>query len=359
MDNPLVADLDQVVVGARAAWDALSGQRIFVTGGTGFFGSWLLESFAWANDRLKLSAEMVVLTRDPEGFARKAPHLARHPAIRFHAGDVRSFAFPGGPFAHVIHAATEASAALNLQAPQEMLATILEGTRRTLEFARHAGTRRFLFTSSGAVYGPQPPLLSRLPENYPGRPDPADPRSAYGQGKRLAEELCAHQARETGLEVAFARCFAFVGPYLPLDRHFAIGNFLRDALAGGPIQVNGDGTPYRSYLYAADLAIWLWTILVRGVSCRPYNVGSGRAVTIAETAAAVAQACEPPCEVRIAGTPVPDQLAERYVPSVARAGAELGLRQTIDLPVAIKRTLSWLRANFDTERGPPRDPQDA
>ena len=340
MTNPLAHDLDHVLAHTAGGWDELRGQRLFITGGTGFFGGWLLETLAWANRQLNLGAEALVLSRNPAAFARHAPHLAEDRAIRFLTGDVRTFEFPRGPFSHVIHAATQASATLNADNPQLMFDTIVEGTRRTLSFAAACGAQKFLLISSGAVYGKQPPELAYLPEDHPGAPDPLDPAAAYGEGKRAAELLGALYSRQPGLETKIARGFAFVGPRLPLDAHFAIGNFIRDALRGGPIRVQGDGTPIRSYLYAADLAVWLWQILWRGQSGRAYNVGSESAISIGELARVVADTLGGG-EVLIARAPVPGQPAARYVPSTRRAATELGLEPRVDLTEGIRRTAAW------------------
>lgn len=343
MTQTLTADLDHVVEHMRPLREKLQGARLFITGGTGFIGCWLLESLARANDRLGLGAEALVLTRNLEAFARKAPHLARRPDIRFQAGDVRDFAFPAGRFSHVIHAATEASAKLNDEHPGVMLDTIVTGTRRALDFSVQCGAKQFLLTSSGAVYGRQPATLTHVAEDYTGGPDVSNPQSAYSEGKRMSELLCAIHARQHGLEVKVARIYALVGPYMPLDIHFAMGNFIRDALAGGPIKVNGDGTPYRSYLYAADLAIWLWTILIRGASNRPYNVGSRNPLSIAQVAEAVSRALPGHVPVEIAQKPVPGQPAARLVPETARAQQELGLREWVSLDEGIRRTAQWYK----------------
>lgn len=333
-------DLSHILGHTETFWRDLSGERLFITGGTGFFGIWLLEAILAANTRLDARISATVLSRAPEPFLAKHPHLAG--SFTWMKGDVRDFEFPQGGFSHVIHAATATDARFNASAPDQALDMIVNGTRRVIEFAAQAGTRNLLFTSSGAIYGPQPPELEGMPEDHPGGPDVTDPGSAYAEGKRVAEMQLAIAANAAGLNAKIARCYCFVGPHLPLDWHFAIGNFMRDALAGDDLLIRGDGRPLRSYLHASDLVIWLLTILMKGRSMRPYNVGSEDACSIADLARRVAMLSGTSGKVRILSEPGAGP-APRYIPDTRRARSELGLEQTIALDDAIARTLAWLR----------------
>lgn len=347
--NLLTRDLDEILERTRDEWRTLRGARIFMTGGTGFVGTWLLESIAWANARAGAGIHVTVLTRSPNAFRVKAPHLAGNPAVKFQMGDVRDFSFGPERYTHVIHAATAASAQMNLEAPLEMIDTIVGGTRRVLDFAVASGAQCLLHTSSGGVYGRQPPELALVPEDYAGAPDPMEPWSAYGEGKRLAEHLGMQYSRRHSFEHKIARITALVGPHLPFDIHYAMGNFIRDALLGGPIIISGDGTPYRSYLHIGDLIAWLWVILVRGASNRPYNVGSERPLSILETARLVNEVCSGGrCEIKVAAKPKPDGPAARYVPSTLRARSELGLTEWTPVEEGIRRTVEWYRRRSAT-----------
>jgi dTDP-glucose 4,6-dehydratase len=227
--------------------------------------------------------------------------------------------------------------------PLVMFDTIVEGTRRTLQFAIASSVSKFLFVSSGAVYGPQPPELTHISESFSGGPDPLDRASAYAEGKRAAEMLCV-LAASPRLNSTIARCFAFVGPYMQLNAHFAIGNFVADALRGGPIQVKSDGSAIRSYLYASDLMVWLWTTLLKGRPGHAYNIGSEDALSIAALAHEVAAAAPQTPGVRIASSAQPSVLIHRYVPSTARARQELGLSAEVPLREGIRRTHAWFLA---------------
>jgi len=349
--KPLPADdMGEVVKLAEASFQTLRGARIFVTGGTGFFGHWLLESLLAANRALGLGVHATVLTRDAARFQRESPWIAGDGiagdgAITLLEGDVRTFDFPAQPHSHIVHAATDSGARTPAGAAEAtgtaLEDSILAGTRRVLEFARHTNAQRLLYVSTGAVYGRATPL-PHTPESYLADAPPL-PRGSYEAAKRAAEELCLASGRAGPPAVVLARCFAFVGPHLPLDKHFAIGNFLGAAMAGEPIHIRGDGTPRRSWLYMSDLAVWLWTMLARGAAGRAYNVGSDEGYSIAEAARLTAATLQPALPIQIDGTPLAGAPLNSYVPDIDRARQELGLRVTVPLDEALRRTAAWYR----------------
>ncbi len=312
--------------------DAFDGRTVFVTGGTGFFGYWLLSLFDLLAQR-GIALQVRALSRAPAHFAARAPYLATRPWLTWVSGDIRDF-HDDAPADFILHAATDTHADAHRN-PLVIMDDILLGTRHTLSHAKAAGAARMLFVSSGAVYGPQPADVTHLREDATFACDACHPASAYGEAKRAAEQWSLQFGRQHGIAIPVARCFAFVGAGLPLNGHFAIGNFIGDALAGRPIQVGGDGTPLRSYLYGADLAIWLLQLLARGEHARAYNVGSDEAVAIGALADTVRSVLASPHPVRIVRQGADNAQRNRYVPSIERARHELGLDVWTPLPEAI------------------------
>jgi len=344
----LARELDYILDRSASVWECLRGARIFVTGGTGYYGTWLLESLAWAELRFALNIEVVVLSRNPNQFLAANPFLRTQAFLSFSEGDIRTFHFPDGSFSHLIHAATEASEELNNKNPLLMIDTIVGGTRRALEFAAHAGVKYFLHTSSGAVYGDLPTTHEPVPEDHLWGPDISRPKWAYGEGKRIAELLCCIYGQRHGINCTNARCFATIGPRLPLNTHFAVGNFIADALGERDLTIKGDGTPIRSYIDVADVMVWLLHILVHGRAGSAYNVGSERGYSIAEIANKVRDVLNPKLGITLLGHTIHHQLATVYVPSTFKARSELGLKADIPLKTSIQRTADWeyaLKAN--------------
>jgi nucleoside-diphosphate-sugar epimerase len=332
-------DLDAVLEDTRQLWDDITGKTIFITGGTGFFGIWLQMSFVHINRKLNLGSRLVLLTRNKQSFLEKYPWVRDFTEVTFFEGDITNFEFFEGEVDYVIHAATEASVKLNLEQPLTMFETVVNGTKRVLEFARIKKVKSFLLTSSGAVYGNQPTTIENISEDYVGAPVTSNAGSVYGEGKRMAEVLCAVYHKHYSLPVKIARCYAFIGPFLPLDSHFAAGNFINNIINDRPIIIEGDGTPYRSYMYAADLMTWLWTILFAGEENRPYNAGSDQSITIAGLAQMIAATKEGQ-EVILKTLPS-GQPPLRYVPNTDRAVEELGLKLRNDLATSIDKTIAF------------------
>jgi dTDP-glucose 4,6-dehydratase len=337
-------DLDHIADALRSEWQALSGARLFITGGTGFFGIWLLEALLWVREQRAVDLELVVLTRSADRFVReRAPHLKARAGLEFVQGDLINFEQPSRRCTHILHAASETNLERSADWPARHITTALDGTRRLLDMAVAHQVQAMLVTTSGAVYAQRDTISNgRCVEGPASVQDYISEASVYGQSKRMMEIMTAVAAHTHGFRAPIARCFCFVGPYLSLDSNYAVGNFLSDALAGREIVVSGDGMPLRSYLYAADLVSWLITILTRGRSGVPYNVGGELPVSIGDLARTIARLAGSSDSVLVRGIPSGSPPSV-YLPDLLRARTDLALNVTVNLEDALARTLDWYR----------------
>jgi len=318
---------------ARHPLPELAGRRLFVTGGTGFAGHWLLCALAAAN-AAGADLRATLLSRDPQRFLDARPAWRTAGWLDFVGGDMRDYTPPQGRFDAFIHGAADTAPAA-CRDPASA-AVIADGMRRVLAHAREAGAGRLLCISSGAVYGEPPADGTALAEEHL----PADPQAGdgYTLGKRAMERIAltanAGSDPRTPATVV-ARCFSFVGAGLP--GHLAISRFIADALAGRDIVITGDGRPLRSFLYGADMALWLLALLVRGRAGSACNVGSPQAITLLDAATRVRDTLAPTRKVVVLGheTGAPRQC---YVPDTRRAESELGLAAWTPLAAAIAQT---------------------
>lgn len=332
----LAGDVSEAISATSpAVWDVLRGRSIFLTGGTGFVGKWLMHLLTAANGAGQLGMRLTVLTRDAGTFTRRHPELAQAAGVTLHQGDVATFTFPHGHFDYVLHAALPVATLAG--DGNDLAEKARAGLERVCAGAAQAGALKLLHVSSGAVYGAQPagqPIHESAAWTDPAAND-------YTRAKRAAEDVCA---RQWPFEVVIARCFAFAGPYLEPASGSAAAQFIEAAAQGRDIVIKGNGEPVRSYQYAADMARWLISMLALAPGGSVLNVGSGQAVTIRELALRVAEVAGHECEVKVLGAPGQGLAGNAYLPSVALARDRLGLENTVGLDEAIRRTLAWRKS---------------
>ena len=327
--------------------ERLRGARILVAGGGGFVGTWLVESLLHLDRRAGLGASLVILTLDSGAYAARAPHLARDPRLEVHQGVLDGVDRLEGitGVTHVIHAASDVNRPMTPEEGLMALRTLDQGTEGLLQVARAWPVERFLYLSSAAVYDRLPPGHSFM-EDGPGCPPIPGPGSVYAIGKRMAELRTSLHAASAGYTAVIARLGAFIGPLLPSEGVFAAGNFMGDALAGRQIRILGDGTALRSYQYAADLAVWLWTLLLCGEPGEAYNVGGDVPVRLRELAEGINRVAGGP-GLDVLGQPDPARPVDAYLPPVQKAMDHFGLENRVGLEEAIRRTLQWSSDHAD------------
>lgn len=328
----LLQDIDFIFNHLKELTDLslLNNKNIFITGGTGLFGKSILNTLI--HIKKFFNFKITLLTRDINNFLSNYPEYNLD-FINFIQGDIRYFKYDGTDFDYIIHTAAPASAKLEEENPEEMHSIILEGTKKIIELTKKMDIKKLLFTSSGAVYGKQPEELCNFNEEYEG-----NPITYYGKAKKISEQLLL----ESNINVTIARCFAFVGPYLNLDIHFAIGNFVKNVINNEDIVIKGDGRPLRTYLYTADLVIWLLTMLLNANNKSIYNVGSSNEISIYNLAKKVSNCVKGyNKDIKILTEPNYDMPAPKYIPNNTKIIKELNVKENFDLDNSIKRTINW------------------
>ena len=310
--------------------------NLFVTGGTGFFGKALLRYWQENNPKFE---KIFFLSRAPSLFLKEYSDLVQDLPIEFIEGDVLNLSELNFNLAFdvVLHAATDSTNGPALER-RDVYHQITHGTEETLKFAVNHYCKKFLLTSSGGVYGAQPSNMEKIPEDYLGMPDPLDPNSAYGIGKRAAEHLVALYADKYCFDYVIARCFAFIGQDLPLDKHFAIGNFIKNSLEDKNIEIFGDGTPIRSYMYQEDLARILNNMALKKIPNGAYNVGSEEAISLSELAIKIKNIINNDTKIKILGR-IDGNIKNRYIPETSKLKSNIGPIQYKSLDQAIKLTV--------------------
>lgn len=308
----------------------LNNSNILITGGTGLFGKSILDALIFMHNFYEF--KITVLSRNKNNFLFNYPKYNLE-FINFISGDIRNFDCKRQDFDYIIHAAAPASAKLEEENPKEMYSVILEGTKNIIDIAKNMNVKKLLFTSSGAVYGEQYQSIKSFKEDYQGIPI-----TYYGKAKKISENIFLN----SNINVSIARCFAVTGPYLNLNIHFAIGNFIKDAIENRDIIINGDGRPLRSYLYTADLVIWLLAILLKSKNKSIYNVGGRNGISIYDLAKKVSkQVNNYTGKVDILTKSNYNYPTPKYIPNNKKIIKELGVKENYTLDEAIKRTIDW------------------
>lgn len=319
--------------------------NILVTGITGFFGTALLK-YLYSSG---YAGAIFGISRNPLALDNLRAKFHGFDSVELFCcdifdGDVLCNLLKLNDISHIFHFAADSTNGPEMKL-MARYCQIVDGTRAVLDSAVQCGVKNVLLASSGAVYTSSENLTTSLPFSEEQILSPSfdiSGPSIYRMAKINSEYLSKIYSSEKGLNIRVARCFSFVGEDLPLDKHFAIGNFLNDSLNSREIVVNGSGLDVRSYMYQEDLAKWLMVIGTHEMSgWNTYNVGSNFPITLGDLAELIKSVSKNDKPVVTLGNK--SQKTNFYVPNTDKAALELGLLTQYDLIHALEETIARLK----------------
>jgi len=319
----------------------LKNEIIFITGASGFMGSWLLETVNYLNTNHSYNTKIIASAPNMNSIKIKYPHLFNSNMISTINIDVRNpFQIPN-EVTYVIHAAGSPDNRIHSSDPLRVIDTIVKGTKNTLEAASLLpNIKKFLNVSSGLIYGSNNKEVPASENDY-GSINPASIMSSYTEAKRMAETLCFVYKSQFRLPIINIRPFAFIGPYQSLDRPWAINNFINDSINNNPIKILGNEETVRSYMYPSDMTLWILSFLTSSETNEIYNLGSDEAKTLKEIAQEIQYNVSKNSTLII--PPARISTKSYFVPNITMAISDLKLTQPMNFKDVIKNTINWYK----------------
>lgn len=319
----------------------LQDKTILITGGTGFMGKWLSEMINYVNDAQNYNIKLYVLARDIVKFKTEMPHLAGKAFIRFIEQDVKNVHDLPQDINYIIHAAGSPDNRDHVSMPIRTVETFFKGTQAVLDAAsRLPALHKVLHVSSHQVYGKND-AGTLMDEKFAGNVELNSINNVYGESKRIAETLCYTYRHQFKLPILIMRPFAFIGPYHDLEKPWAINNFIRDGILGGPIRIIGNGATIRSYLYASDMAYWILKTLIKGQPGENYNIGSKEAISLDNLATKVKASLNNNVDILSKSSKENYSNLSNLVPDTSKIARQIGVEEIFGIDDAIKRTIVW------------------
>ncbi|MDT0566256.1 NAD-dependent epimerase/dehydratase family protein [Streptomyces sp. DSM 3412] len=320
---------------------AANWQHAVVTGGAGFVGSHLCTAL------LDSGVDVTCVDDLSTGRLDNVAALRGRPGFTMLEADVSEGIPVERPPDLVLHFASPASPADYLRLPLHTMDTGSLGTRHALELA-HASGARFLLASTSEVYGD--PQQNPQNERYWGHVNPVGPRSVYDEAKRFGEALTTAHAGTKGTDTGIVRLFNTYGPRMRGHDGRAVPTFVRQALAGEPLTVTGDGRQTRSLCYVDDTVRGVLAAAAHGMR-GPVNIGNPGEITMLDLARLVIILTGSDSEIRFIERPTDDPALR--CPDITLAQDKLGWEPRVAPEDGLRRTIAWFRAEAEHTAAPP------